>query len=66
MSEKKKIFYPLSVEEVLNTRPTSIKKEKETDFEQRRSNMEKDALKEEKLRYSGLQIKIINKVGKRA
>jgi hypothetical protein len=50
MSEKKRIFYPLPLEELLNMRPTSIKKEKETDFEQRRSNMEKDALKEEKLR----------------
>lgn len=50
MSDKKKFFYPISLEELLNLRPTSIKKEKETEFDQRRSNMEKDALKEEKLR----------------
>lgn len=60
MSEKKKFFYPISLEELLNLRPTSIKKEKETEFDQRRSNMEKDALKEEKLRFILLYFLILD------
>ena len=50
MSDKKLYFYPEPLDVLLNKRPTSINKEKETEFDQRKLNMEKDALKEEKLR----------------
>ena len=51
MGDSKRFFYPTPLEELLSIKSTSINQEKELDFQQRRNNMERDALKEEKLRY---------------
>jgi len=54
MADLKRFFYPSSFEELLSIKMTTINQEKELDFEQRKNNMERDALKEEKLRYYSL------------
>ena len=46
----KRFFYPSLVEELISSKTTSINQEKEVDFQQRKISMERDALKEEKLR----------------
>ena len=51
MSELKRFFYPSSFEDLLTIKMTTINQEKDLDFVQRKNNMERDALKEEKLRY---------------
>lgn len=50
MSNSKGFFYPVPLEELLNPKNGSITQEKETDFQQRVNTMERDALREEKLR----------------
>jgi len=50
MDDTKRFFYPSLVEELLSSKTTSINQEKEVDFQQRKMTMERDALKEEKLR----------------
>ncbi len=50
MGDSKRFFYPSSLEELLAVKMTSLHQEKEPDFEQRKNTIERDALKEEKLR----------------
>ena len=51
MKENKRFFYPMPIDELLTLKPKTSAQEKESLFQQRKINMERDALKEEKLRF---------------
>ena len=51
MIEAKDFFFPIHIVDLLLIKPETMNKERELDFEQRKINMEKEALKEEKSRY---------------
>lgn len=51
-SGRGEFFYPRSIEELLNQRPSSILKEKELNFDIRKINMEREAVRQEKVMIS--------------